>query len=197
MKLNWLERFYVNSPFRLLAQYAEIRWFNQKRAMDAGRVILEIGCGRGAGARLILEKFQPDQLYLSDLDLRMITMARAYLDNYRRAQMHFLASDATSLPFDNEKFDAVFGFGFLHHVLQWQISLAEIERILKKGGAYYFLEFYPELYQNIITKHLLMHPEFNRFKSRDLHAALEKTNLNLRHFREIKKMGIIGIGIKD
>jgi ubiquinone/menaquinone biosynthesis C-methylase UbiE len=197
MKLNWVERLYVNSPIRLVAQYSEVHWFTKRRSMDAGSIILEVGCGRGAGAGFILEKFKPDQLYLLDLDFGMIRKARAYLDAGRQHKIHFCLGDAAWLPFNNEQFDAVFGFGFLHHVPEWQTGLSEVGRILKKGGAYYLVEFYPELYQNFITKHLLAHPKLNRFKSRDLKKAFQELNLSLAHTFELKNMGIIGIGIKE
>ena len=196
MKLNWVERFYVNSPIRLAAQYFEVQWFSKRRPLDPGSIILEIGCGRGVGAGLILEKYEPVQLFLSDLDLRMVRKAQAYLDDKRQSKIHFLLNDATYLPFGNQKFDAVFGFGFLHHVPLWRNSLAEVVRILKTGGAYYLVEFYPQFYQNVITKHLLVHPEFNRFKSQDLQEAFQELNLKLAHTFELKNMGIIGIGEK-
>ena len=196
MKLNWIERLYVNSPFRLAAQHFEVQWFNKRRPIDAGGIVLEIGCGRGAGAGFILDEFKPSWLYLSDLDTEMVKKARAYLDHKKQINTYFCQSDATYLPFGNQKFDAVFGFGFLHHVPQWRNSLAEVVRILKTGGAYYLVEFYPQLYQNIITKHILVHPEYDRFKSGDLKEAFQELHLSLAHSMELKNMGIIGIGIK-
>jgi ubiquinone/menaquinone biosynthesis C-methylase UbiE len=196
MKLNWIERFYVNSPLRLAAQHFEVRWFNKRRPIDAGGVLLEIGCGRGAGAGFIAEVFKPSRLYLSDLDPEMVKKARAYLDRKQQINTYFCRMDATDLPFGNQRFDAVFGFGFLHHVPQWRSSLAEVVRVLKTGGAYYLVEFYPKLYQNFITKHILLHPEFDRFKSEDLKDAFRQLHLSLAHCLELKNMGIIGIGIK-
>ena len=197
MKLNWVERLFVNSPIRLIMQSLEVSWFNKKLPLRAGGSILEIGCGRGAGAGLVLEKFKPAQLYLSDLDIQMVIKARANLRDKSHARVHFCLNDATDLPFGNQTFDAVFGFGFLHHVTHWQKSLIEVARVLKAGGAYYLLEFYPQLYQNFITKHLLVHPISNRFKSQDLLKALQDSNLNLAHSFELKTMGIIGVGIKN
>ena len=196
MKLNWIERLYVNSPLRLAAQHFEVQWFAKRRPIDAGGIILEIGCGRGAGAGFIFKEFRPSRLYLSDLDLEMVKKARAYLDHKKQINTYFCQSDATDLPFGSQRFDAVFGFGFLHHVGQWRSSLAEVVRVLKTGGAYYLVEFYPELYQNVITKHILVHPGFDRFKSRDLKEAFRQLHLNLAHCLELKNMGIIGIGIK-
>jgi len=196
MKLNWIERLYVNSPIRLAAQYLEVHWFSSMLPIDPGASILEIGCGRGAGARLILEKFKPDHLNLMDLDFQMIKNASAYLKTSDQKKIHFCTGDATDLPFGNKLFDAVFGFGFLHHVLEWRSSLSEVVRVLKKGGVYYMVEFYPGLYQNFITKRLLVHPECNRFNSLELRDAFEDVNLTLTHTFEMKKLGILGIGIK-
>ena len=196
MKLNWVERVYVNSPIRRAAQQIEVHWFCKKRPLDPGGIILEIGCGRGVGARLILEEFKPDRLFLSDLDIRQIRKAQAYLEDNRQTKINFCLSDATYLPFGSQQFDAVFGFGFLHHVWHWRDGLAEVVRILKTGGAYYLVEFYPQLYQNVVTRHLLAHPDFDRFKSPDLHRAFQELNLNLSHSFELKNMGIIGIGEK-
>jgi hypothetical protein len=68
---------------------------------------------------------------------------------------------------------------------------------MKKNAPYYLVEFYPTLYQNVITKRLLAHPEYDRFQSLDLHKAFKNVNLTLAHGFEIKNMGIIGVGIKN
>ena len=193
MELNWVERIFVNSPIRRIMQSLEMRWFFKKLPLDTVGNVLEIGCGRGVGASFILEKFNPSRLYLSDLDVEMVRRARSYLGDNRQANVHFCQSDATDLPFGSRQFDAVFGFGFLHHVPQWRRSLAEVARVLKTGAAYYLVEFYPQLYQNVITKHILVHPEFDRFKSQDLKEAFQELNLSLVHCFEIKSMGIIGV----
>ena len=196
MKLNWVERLVVNNPLRSAGQYMEMQWFSRMLPVQAGAKILEIGCGRGAGAGHIIKQFLPDQLYLMDLDIRMIQKAREYLNPENKKNVCLYVANATSLPFENEIFDAVFGFGFLHHVQSWQISLQEIARVLRPGGAYYMEELYPQLYQNFITKRLLDHPESNRFDSQDLHNAFDEVGLTLPHKFELKKMGILGIGLK-
>ena len=196
MKLNLIERLFVNSPVRLFMQSAEVNWMYRKLPLSNGGTMLEIGCGRGVGGKLINQKFKPSRLYLTDLDLKMVRKARYYLNGDHQANFHFCHSDATYLPYGDQKFDAVFGFGFLHHVPHWRDSLAEVSRILKTGGAYYLVEFYPQLYQNVITRHLLVHPTFDRFKSQDFKQAFKKTGINLTHAIEIESMGIVGIGIK-
>jgi len=197
MKLNWMERWFVNSPFRLAAQYLEIKWFKKTQTMKTGADVLEVGCGRGAGAKLIIDNFKPARLYLLDLDVLMIDKARTYLSDAKDENILFGVANANSLPFEDDSLDAVFGFGFLHHVLDWRHGLHEITRVLKKGGAYYLLEFYPELYQNFITKRLLVHPEYDRFKSKDLHDAFADLNLTLIKALESKYLGILGIAVND
>lgn len=192
-----MERWFVNSPFRLAAQYLEIQWFKKTMAINAGAETLEVGCGRGAGARLILDNCKPARLYLLDLDILMIEKARTYLSAVKTENILYSVGNVNSLPFEDASLDAVFGFGFLHHVLDWRRGLREIARVLKKGGAYCLEELYPNLYQNFITKRLFVHPEYDRFKSKDLHDALAEVNLTLIHALESKRLGILGIGMKN
>ena len=57
MKLNWAERWVVNNPTRVFQQHLEIKWLQQMMPLKAGTTVLEVGCGRGAGARLIQKAF--------------------------------------------------------------------------------------------------------------------------------------------
>ncbi|MBP1719463.1 MAG: Methyltransferase type 11 [Deltaproteobacteria bacterium] len=196
MKLNWAERWAVNNRSRVIQQKWEIRWFRKKSDLPAGLSLLEIGCGRGAGARIIHRTFQPRTLQASDLDLEMIRKAEDYLSLEDRRLIRFLTADILNLPYGNASFDAVFGFGVLHHVPDWQSALGEISRVLKPGGTYFLEELYPGLYQNFITKHILLHPRENRFRSRDLKMALRERNLEIRHCLEIKMAGVLGIAVK-
>ena len=197
MKLNKVERLVVSNPLRRASQYLEIRWFYRKMPLTAGAKILEIGCGRGAGARLIKSVFKPKLLFLLDLDIQMILEARNYLGSGNNKNTSYSTARATFLPFHNGSFDAIFGFGFLHHVLEWQNSLKEVARVLRAGGIYYMLELYPALYQNFLTGRLLVHPTSNRFNGPELKKELQDVGLGLAHTFEIKHMGILGIGIKS
>jgi ubiquinone/menaquinone biosynthesis C-methylase UbiE len=193
MKLNSIERLVVNNPLRLAGQFLEMQWFNRRLPVSQGARILEIGCGRGAGAQLIIEKFSPDLLCLMDLDIQMISKAKNLIATIKENNIGYLNAGATFLPFNPETFDAIFGFGFLHHVMEWQRSIKEIARVLRPGGSYYLEELYPEIYQNMVTRHLLVHPETNRFDSLDLINAIKNEGLDIAHKLEIKKVGILAI----
>jgi ubiquinone/menaquinone biosynthesis C-methylase UbiE len=196
MKLNWAERWVVNNQLRVIQQRMEVRWMRSVGALQPGSLILEIGCGRGAGAELIQETFQPAVIHSMDLDIQMIRKAYNYLSAHRRENIFLYVGDALHLPYRNGVVDAVFGFGVLHHVLDWASALAEIARVLKNGGVYFFEELYPTLYQNFLTKHLLLHPRENRFFSQDLKGALKKVDLSLKNTLELKHLGIIGMSLK-
>jgi len=196
MKLNRLERWYVNSPVRRLAQHLIMQWFKGTVALQSDSTILEIGCGGGVGAKLIQEAYQPNRLYLLDLDLQMIARARRRLNGNKGKDVSFCVGDAAKLPFSDSSLDAVFGFGFLHHVPAWRDGLAEVTRVLKHGGLYFMEEYYPSLYQNLVTRHILVHPDQDRFNSQDLFQAFQNANLTLTHTFELKRMGILGVGAK-
>ena len=196
MKLNWAERWAVNNPSRPIQQGLEVRWMKRRRPLAPGSVVLEVGCGRGAGAALIRKEFQPAVLHAMDLDLEMLRRDGTYLLEGKRKENSFYVADVLRIPVRDESMDAVFGFGILHHVPDWESALREIVRVLKPGGVYYLEELYPSLYQNFITKHILLHPAANRFRSGDLKRALRGAGLVLNHLIEHTKVGILGISTK-
>ena len=196
MKLNLIERWYVKSPLRRAAQLLVMQWFRSTVALKTGSTILEVGCGHGVGAKLISEAYHPDRLYLLDLDLQMIQKASQRINGQDEKRFSLCVGDAVRLPFGNDSLDAVFGFGVLHHVPEWQSGLAEVNRVLKHGGIYFMEEYYPSFYQNIITKHVLAHPDSDRFNSQELLQAFQDANLSLTHTFELKRMGILGVGVK-
>ena len=197
MKLNWAERWVVNNPIRVFQQHIEVKWLRQMMPLKTGAIILEVGCGRGAGARLIHKAFKPSQLHILDLDIKMIQGAKRYLSGVTKDIMTMYVGDSIDLPFKSDALDALFGFGFLHHVPNWRRALSEIARVLEPGGVYYMEELYPSLYQNVITKHILLHPEHDRFASKDLRTELDAAGLCLINSFELKKMGILGVAVKS
>jgi ubiquinone/menaquinone biosynthesis C-methylase UbiE len=193
MKLNWGERLAVNNPLRPLQQHLELTLLKRHILLKPGLRIVEIGCGRGAGARLINKLFHPSRIHATDLDVEMIRMALTYLIPEERTGIDFSIADAAMLPFPECSMDAVFGFGVLHHVPDWQSALNEVVRVLKPGGLYFFEELFPTLYQNIVTKRILLHPKENRFKSHELKETMKDSGLLLGKYYEIPFMEIFGV----
>lgn len=196
MKLNWAERLAVNNPMRLIQQRIEIGLQKKIMPLSKEAVVLEVGCGRGAGAGLILKEFRPRALHALDLDIKMIEMAKTFLSPWDRERLYLYTGSVLTLPFHDATFDAVFGYGVLHHVLDWRGALAEIARVLKDGGLYFIEELYPSLYQNFITKRLLLHPSEDRFLSHDLRETMKQVTLPILEAKECKRLGILGVAVK-
>lgn len=196
MKLNWAERWVVNNPLRVLEQRIELRTLSKMMPLKPGLKVLEIGCGRGAGAGLIMDAFRPSLIYATDLDIAMLKKARKYISSDKMKHTVLVAADGFALPFKTGSLDAVVDFGVLHHIPDWRSALGEVARVLKIEGAFFFEELYPALYQNFITKHILLHPEEDRFRSHDLKTGLGAAGLSLYRHEEWKGLGILGVALK-
>ena len=197
MKVNWAERLMVNSPVRLAVQRLIIRWIKSVTRIPAEARVLEIGCGRGAGACMIQEEFQPALLHAFDLDHQMILLAGKYLKPQHKGKISLYVGDALLLPYRDGVLDVVFGFGVLHHLPEWRGGLQEIARVLKPGGIYFLEEFYPQLYQNFLARRLFLHPEHDRFYSHDLHHALAGAGFRFQGLLEQKMLGILAVLVKQ
>ena len=110
----------------------------------------------------------------------MIARAEKYLSPHHKERIFMHTADVAQLPYGDEVFDAVFGFGVLHHVPDWRRGLTELARVLKTGGSYYMEELYPTLYQNFITRHILLHPEEDRLDP--LHGILTHVKQDEQQF---------------
>ncbi len=186
MKLNRFERWVVASPIRRVWMGHNLSWFRRRADLPPGRVVAEIGCGTGMAFSGIRRRFRPSLLAAFDLDLRLLRVAAD------RRQAPVAAADAAALPLAPGCLDAVFCFGVLHHVPDWQRALGEIASALRPGGLFCFEEFYPALYQNLVTRRLLVHPTENRFRSTELAGRLAGAGLAVRHRVEIRPFYVLG-----
>ncbi len=193
MKLNWAERLVVNNFPRVLEQRMQLRWMSRAAVLPPGARVLEIGCGRGAGACGVLKKFQPASMHAMDLDVAMIRKAQKYIPKAMKERIGLYVGNTVDLPYGAGVFDAVFGFGVLHHVVDWRSALAEVARVLKPGGNYFIEELYPTLYQNFITRHILLHPTEDRFSSKDLKEALARAGFSMKKSIELESIGILAV----
>jgi SAM-dependent methyltransferase len=111
------------------------------RALDAALrgerlgVVAEICCGGAEAFRLLGRRI--DRGVGVDISPSMLEAAQRDCPGSHFA---FVQGDATSLPLASDAFDAVVMLGGIHHVNDRAKLFAEIARILKPGGWFYFRE---------------------------------------------------------
>jgi ubiquinone/menaquinone biosynthesis C-methylase UbiE len=174
MKLNLAERLLVNNLARAAVQmFYEGPLLRRLGGTVQGGSVLEIGCGRGAGIEVIFRQFGAAHVYGLDLDPLQIERARKRLESKYAGRVSFMQGDAEQLPFADASFDAVFDFGALHHVPNWQRSIAEVRRVLKPGGKFFFEEVTRAALGRWICRKFFVHPAENRFSESEFLAELE------------------------
>ena len=138
MRLNWLGRATMNNPVRALGQHYAASWLERLGGRVEGGRVLEVGCGRGVGVQIILDRFRAAAVQGVDLDPEMIACAGRRLASYGLARVQLSVGDVVSLEAGPATFDAVFDFGAIHLEPNWREALAEVRRVLKPGGRFFF-----------------------------------------------------------
>jgi ubiquinone/menaquinone biosynthesis C-methylase UbiE len=177
MLLNRFEYALMNNPVRAAIQ----RRFEARRLLRMGGdcrggAALEIGCGRGIGAELVLDCFGAGTVDAFDLDPRMVALARKRLER-RGTRARFWVGDATSIPVADSTYHAVFDFGIIHHIPRWRLALAEVRRVLEPGGRFYAEEVLARAIRHPVTRRLLEHPQSDRFDRQEFSAAMTEAGL--------------------
>jgi ubiquinone/menaquinone biosynthesis C-methylase UbiE len=122
------------------------------------RAILEIGCGRGDGIEIHERFYRPLIHCAFDIDERLVKIAVKKKLKLGLSHVKIGIGDVRNIKEPDEKFDAVFGYGILHHVKNWEKGLKEISRVLKPKGVYCWEEPF-EFFNNLfLSKLLLSHP---------------------------------------
>ena len=165
----------MNNPIRAAVQrHVEASKLLRMGGAVTGGVALELGCGRGVGAELILELFEAAHVDGFDLDPRMVVRARQHLRQHG-ARARLWVGDAAAIAARDGQYDAVFDFGVLHHIPEWRAAIAEVRRVLAPGGRFYAEEVLAPAVRR--SRHFLKHPQTDRFDAAGFEAALSQAGL--------------------
>ncbi len=184
MQLGWIEKILFQNPLRAAIQRAfEARQILRLGGTCPNAKALEIGCGGGGGINLLFDIFGIRSLDAFDLDFEMISIAnREYRAQSDRVNLW--VGNARHIPVASAVYDAVFDFGALHHVHDWQSAVYEISRVIKPGGRFYIEEITRQFIVHPIWRRILDHPQANRFDMQDLNAVLEMAGFEVKKSRQ-------------
>lgn len=178
MKLNTAEKALMNNPVRAAIQrHYEAPLLQRLGGTVDGAHVLEVGCGRGIGTELILERFGARHVTAFDLDPDMVDKARRRLARHMPERAELLVGDVTAIDAADQTFDAVFDFGIIHHVPDWRAGLREIRRVLTPQGRFYFEEVTSHALDRWTYRTFFDHPDHDRFSSAEFVAACEDTGM--------------------
>lgn len=109
---------------KVLSRLADIR----NRA-PGGR-LLDLGCGTGFMIHLAVDLFDD----ICGVD---VTQAMLELVDTSSGKVRLEKASAEDIPFDDESFDVVTAYSFLHHTADYSLVIKEAFRVLKPSGMLY------------------------------------------------------------
>jgi ubiquinone/menaquinone biosynthesis C-methylase UbiE len=123
-------------------RFEELKRFQNLFPKKRFSSVLEIGCGIGYQSALL--SCISNKVVASDIDLgnmvkhsRGLDATRGFLKNLPVNNIEIVNADAVDLPFGDETFDFIYCSFSFQYVPNKDKALAEIKRVMKKGG-YFF-----------------------------------------------------------
>lgn len=197
MKLNFIERLITGNPVRSFVQRRiEGPLLKRMGAREVYPLCLEIGCGRGAGAEVIVKRFGAEMVVAIDIDPEQIERARKNLDRSLEGRIEFRVGDAMAIDEPSGKFDAVFSIGVLHHMEDWRKAVGEAARVLKDGGEFFVEEPLRPFMRSVFIRRLTEHPVGGQFDLEEFKRGLEESQIEPSRVKNLGRYCVFGVGRK-
>ncbi len=177
----------MNSPLRrFLHRRIEFPLFRLVGLQVEGRDILEVGCGTGYGAELLVT-LGPKSYLGVDLMPEMIELAKSR----RLPGCEFVVGDAADLGYlANESKDVVVIFDTLHHIPKWREVIDDCYRVLRVGGKMFVEEPNATVIRLWDSIFHWGHPREALFSNRELESHLSQIGLTIKRRLRIFPFGI-------
>lgn len=105
----------------------------------AGRDVLELGAGRGGGARYMHRMHAPRRLVALDYAGGVVRWCRA---NFAAPGLEFVRGDAADPPFQPASFDVIVAVELTHCIFDKRKFFANAARLLRPGGRLLIADFF-------------------------------------------------------
>ncbi|SFR32508.1 class I SAM-dependent methyltransferase [Halogeometricum limi] len=102
--------------------------------VEAGDVVLDLGCGSGYAGRALRETAGAGRVYGLDGSPEMARNAQSYTDDL---DVGYLVGDFDELPFADDSVDHVFTMEAFYYAADPHHTLEEVARILRPGGTFF------------------------------------------------------------
>lgn len=102
-----------------------------------GKVVLEVGCGRGGGSAYVKRRLGARSVTGVDLSRQAVAFCNT---TFRDEGLRFMRGDAEDLPFEAASFDAVVNLESSHNYGSMDRFLAEVARVLRPRGVLLFAD---------------------------------------------------------
>ncbi|MGZ0189141.1 MAG: class I SAM-dependent methyltransferase [Alphaproteobacteria bacterium] len=142
-----------------------------------GARVLEIGSGRGGGARYVARYFDPAEVVGVDFSAAAVALSKKL--NADTPNLTFKTGDAEALPFPDASFDIVLNIESSHCYGDVAAFVRETARVLKPGGSFSWVDMRSDaMVQD--TDRILLHADFRldraEILSADVVRALDAAN---------------------
>ncbi len=197
MKLNFIEKLITNNPLRAFSQRKiEGPLLKKMASYDRYPCCLEIGCGKGVGAEVIVRTFNAEKVIAIDIDPEQIEKAQRSISPELKVRIVFKVGDAMAIDEPDGIFDAVFSFGVLHHMEDWRRAIKEVSRVLKPGGEFFFEEPLRPFLRNFLVKFITEHPAGGEFELNEISEEFRKNNMEIKKLKRFNNIAIAGMAKK-
>jgi ubiquinone/menaquinone biosynthesis C-methylase UbiE len=166
------------SPYMQFIEATEKHIIAEYKNLQKNCVALEIGCGTGRFSEYLSEI--GCDIYATDLTPAMLRQARSIRHSRK---INWIGASAEHLPFTDGSFDLVIALKVLPHVPDLPLAIAEIKRVMKRGGIA-ILEFYNPLSLGSVTRRFRFFTQWHQPFQAD--RLLTDAGLNIADRRGIR-----------